>query len=79
MEIKKVDQGKDAKGYYYKYEIQRYDADGKLLSDFRIKKAITDFLYPVPFKIKKRKSDGYYEAYLGIVEGYRHIFSPVLN
>jgi hypothetical protein len=77
MEIKQVDKGKNKDGYYFKYEIPKYDADGKRLSDHRIKRAILDHLHPVPVKIKKRKDTGYFEASIG--SGYRHVYCPVLN
>jgi hypothetical protein len=80
MEIIKVDQGKDRKGFYHKYNVSKYDGAGKTISDFKMKKAIVDHLRPTPVVVKKKKDTGYFEAFVAhVTSGYRHIYCPVIN
>lgn len=77
MEIRRIEASEKDGVYYQKFEISKYNQDGKLLSDYLIKKAILDHLYPVPAKIKKNKGTGYFEARIN--GSYLSIFSPVLR
>ena len=79
MEINQTDNGKDKKGFYTKYEMPKYDGAGRKLSDFKIKKAIAEFMAPVPVKIVKKKDTGYFEAHVPVSPSYRSIFCPVLS